>query len=81
MTPQRTVLRAYDLATWGRCSSVEEIKHKLAQEGLWPELIDDTLAKELEALTRLRAHTEPTQLSAKKKKGAHRQGPAAHAAR
>jgi hypothetical protein len=54
MNPQRTALRAYDLATWGHCSSVEEIKRKLAQERLWPELIDDAFAKELEALIRAR---------------------------
>ena len=52
MNPQRTALRAYDLATWGRCGSVDEIKRKLAQEHLWPEAIDDALAKELEALIR-----------------------------
>ena len=52
MNPQRTALRAYDLATWGGCGSVEEIKRKLAQERLWPELVDDGFAKELETLIR-----------------------------
>jgi hypothetical protein len=50
--PQRTSLRPYDLATWGRCGSVEQIKRKLAQERLWPELVDNAFAKELEALIR-----------------------------
>jgi hypothetical protein len=52
MNPQRTALRAYDLATWGGCGSVEEIKRKLGQERLWPELVDDAFAKELETLIR-----------------------------
>jgi hypothetical protein len=39
-------------ATWGRCHSVEEIKRKLAQQHLWPELIDEAFAKKLETLIR-----------------------------
>lgn len=52
LNPQTTARRAYDLATWGRCNSVEEIKCKLAQERLWPELIDEAFAMELETLIR-----------------------------